>query len=87
MAEKKIKTEVENLSMIISVTDDSILEHQIKSEVADTYSVNIKSVLVPIGEGFIRQTGTEISPGSALEVDGKKVNVLKLYAAAMTKKQ
>lgn len=77
---------IENLSMIIPVTDGSILEFRERSDVADDYSVDIPAILVPFGDGFERKTGTEISPGSALEVSGKKSNVLKLYAAAISTK-
>lgn len=84
MAKNIIQKNVENLNMIISVAYGSILEHKQRSEIAKQYSVNIPAVLVPIGDTFLRQTGTEISPGSALEVNGNKENVLKLYVAANT---
>ena len=76
----------ENFSMIIPVSHGSILEHCERSDIAKKYGVDIKAVLVPIAEEFVRQTGTEISPGSALEVDGKKDKVLILYGDAVAGK-
>ena len=71
------------LNMIIPVSSGSILEHRKRGEVQTEYSVEIKAVLVPIAEEFLRQTGTEISPGSALEVCGDKDKVMKLYGDAI----
>ena len=64
-------------------TDYITDETQSYASIAKKYGVDIKAVLVPIAEEFMRQTGTEISPGSALEVDGEKDKVLILYGDAV----
>ncbi len=76
----------EKLSMIIPISGASILVHQKRGVVAQQFGVDIKAVLVPLGENFLRQTSTEISSGSALEVYGNKKNVLDLYVEAITDK-
>lgn len=70
------------LSMIIPVAAGSPLVSRTLNDVKEQYGVEISSVLKPIRNGVIRDMGTEITPGSALEVKGPEESVLNLYRAA-----
>ena len=70
------------LSMVITVEDGSPLEFKKRSEVAKEYGVEIAAVLKPFGSRAIRETGTEIAPGDALEASGPQDKVLELYKAS-----
>lgn len=75
-------TVTQPLSLIIPIASGSKLEFKQRSKIAEEYGVEIASVLKPIGKEVIRETGTEITPGSLLEVNGSQDAVLKLYLAA-----
>jgi hypothetical protein len=77
-----IAVEESILNMIIRVADNSPLLHQKRNEIAGRYRVTIAAVLKPIEGGVYRDTGTEITSGSSLEVSGQKEAVLALYRAA-----
>ena len=82
--ERDMKEEGRRLSMIINVGEHPTFGAATKGELANKFDVSILSVLMPSGNGCIRETSddTPVSYGCALEASGEEQKDLVLYRAA-----
>jgi Trk K+ transport system NAD-binding subunit len=72
----------ETLSMVIPIAIGSPLENSTRNQIESTFQVKVFAVLKPITGHVIRDVGTIVTYGSALEVVGKPEKVIELYRTA-----